>query len=289
MQRIYFKNLVKLATLVGFLVACAPSEATQTTPIIGATKQTLTSSPTLALSTDTPLPSTPGFTATPAFDIQRLEGIWSVDNIVFIRHSADGKYSVALDSIKKFLGKPLDGTMTVEGDIIKLYGGLGCSATKAGIYHISLSEEGDRYTLSLIEDPCSYRKGGDIPAANTYHKLEALVLPGIYITEVTQAAAEEAGGEELLQSVGVWELQLNADNKFVILQNGQSMAKGEYLSAGEQFTLEDAEICPNQFGPVVRAIADDESVTFSPDPTWTRGYRCQEMILILTGHRWVKQ
>jgi hypothetical protein len=285
MKRMLILNIA--LTLI--LAACSASPATLTPvpPVISTSTAEFTSVPSI----NTPLPPTltPGITATPAFDIQKLEGIWVAQDTVYIRQSADGKYTVVDDSIKKFLGRPLDGTITVEGDTVKLSGENNCRKTDVGIYRIKFSEQGDSYALSLVEDPCEYRKGGDVPAANTYHKLEASVLPGTYTTEVTQATAEAAGGGDLLKHVGEWELQLNADNTFVLLQNGQSVAQGEYLSAGEQFTVEHADVCSSVYGPVVRAAINDKSVTFSPDPNWTAGYKCKDMLLILTGHPWTKK
>jgi hypothetical protein len=223
-----------------------------------------------------------------AFDIQKLEGIWVAQDILYVRHSSDGKYTIAEDSIRIFLGRPLEATITVEGNLIKLSGEAGCRNADVGVYRIDLSEAGDSYTLTLVEDPCEWRKGGEVPAANVYRKLEALVLPGTYQAEVTQAEAEAAGGGDLLKYVGAWELHLNADNTFDLLQNDQPVAAGEYLSAGEQFTLEHADICSGSYGPIVRALTDDGNVTFSQDPSWTSGYRCKAMLLVLTGHPWVK-
>lgn len=277
-----YRFLTLIVFAVSILAACSNTASAPT-----ASSPTIESTPTPQ--TDTPLlpTSTAKTTSTSAFDVQKLEGIWVAQNQIYIRHSRDGKFTVAEDSIKTFLGRPLEGTIIVEGDLVKLYGEAGCLAKDVGIYRIEFSESGDNYTLTLVEDPCEWRKGGQVPAANTYHKLEALVLPGTYKTVVTQA--EAAGGGDLLNYVGEWDLQLNADDTFVLLQNGQPVAEGAYLSVGEQFILEDVDICSGSSGPVVRALTDEGSVTFSQDPHWTRGYMCKGMLLILTGHPWAKK
>jgi hypothetical protein len=271
------------------LAACGASPVVPVTAPSAVSAATAES--TFVPPTDTHLPSTstPGITATPAFDIQKLEGIWVAQNSVYVRQNANGKYTVVDDSINKFLGRPLEGTTTVVGDTIQLSGEEGCGKEQVGIYRIQFSTAGDSYTLALVQDPCQYRKGGDVPAANVYHKLEALVQPGTYLAKVTQAEAQAAGGGDLSKYVGVWELQLNSENTYALLYNSQSVAQGEYFSAGEQFTLEDRDVCSGVSAPVVRAAVSSNGVTFSQDSNWTSGYKCQAMLLILTGHPWTKK
>ena len=241
------------------------------------------------LPTDSPAPPTLAVTATPAFDLQKLDGIWVVENKVYERHSSNGNYTVVDNSIAPFIGRDLEGTIVVEGDTIKEYGERGCAPTDIGVYRIKFSEKGDSYSLSLLDDPCEWRKGGDVPAANTYRKLEPRVLPGIYTSEVTQAKAESAGGGDLLKFTGIWELQLNENGRFALLQNEQPITEGDYLSAGLQFALTAGNLCADAPTAAYKALASDTDVTFYKDTTLTKEYACTPMVLILTGHPWMKQ
>lgn len=244
--------------------------------------------PTSVPATPTPgVTETPAVTAAPAFDIQDLVGIWKAGD-VYVRYTADGKYGVR-GGLAQFIEGRLEATWVVEGDLIKFYNERGCDQTDVGVYHVKFLSDGLRHSLTLVEDPCEWRKEGPVPAASTYKKFEARVLPGVYQTEVTQAEAEKAGGGDLLKYVGPWEMQLNADDTFELFLGGQSVAKGKYLSADIEFTLDHHDVCPGVDFSVYKAVVDEAGVTFYQSSSLSRNYDCKDMLLILTRHPWVKK
>jgi hypothetical protein len=216
--------------------------------------------------------------------VEDLIGIWRHPGGIYLKLNEDGTYRLAeivarLETLPNEFGRfELEGTTFT---FITSNESPGCTG-QTGSYQVELTEQGKLRYVSLQEDPCQWR-ANNAPIA--WERVGPSLVPGTYVTTITQEDTS------YYKVIGMWELILAEDNRWIATYLGRSVAEGRYSLTPDQIVVTHekgpyTDTCTNigaetgtykwafDGGPLTLTTVEDE---------------CFNRKLVFTAHPWSRQ